>query len=362
MATPRTLEQILGYVYLTGLVKAIKTGIPDVLPSKFMSIKKDTIMDQGRYTRITGTRKVARRAEYGAPSINRELRDIGSFDVKLIHSIESIVLDVKLYQSLRAYDNYNVQNMGVQEITRQASEFRAYFDNHRMAALYSALGQGSISYDSNGNLLPTTSGSTVSVSYGLAASHINQIGGDISTSWLNPAADIPLHIRRIKFRSIKDTGYVQKYAFYGIDIPSYLAVNAQVQPYLARSPVMREKFLDTGEVPDGLFDLTWVPVYTAFYDDQAGTHQTLFGTDAITSTPEIDSVWYEWMNGTYPVPSSFQPQASLQSTVGAFSIETGMFAYGVPVSDPCTAKFVSGDTFLPIIKFPDAYFIWTVLF
>ena len=31
----KTLDQLLGYVYLTGIMQRIKTGIPDVLPSAF---------------------------------------------------------------------------------------------------------------------------------------------------------------------------------------------------------------------------------------------------------------------------------------------------------------------------------------
>ncbi|MDE2097153.1 MAG: hypothetical protein KGL39_07895 [Patescibacteria group bacterium] len=353
-----TIQQILGWVYLTGIVEAIKTGIPDVLPPEFYTIKKDTLMDQGRYTRVEGTRQTARRVNYGAPAIQRSLVNIGSYDVKLLHSYEFITLDVKTYQSLRAYDNYNVQNMGMQEIDRQALQFRAYFDNLEKACLYSMLGSGQIYFDSSGNLLPTSSGAALTVDYGLSSAHQNQLNGIISASWASPTTDIPTQIRYIQKQSAKDTGYVLENGFYGINIPSYFAVNSFAQPFLARSPVMREKFLDTGEIPDGLFGVRkWVPVYTAFYSDANGNQQEFFNVDGITFTPAVDSVWYEMMVGTYPVPTSFQPMANLQAAVNSFEIVQGLFSYGIPVHNPMTAEVFYGHTFLPVCKFPDAMYI-----
>src|SRR4029077_16841257 len=145
----KAIEQILGYVYLTGLVEQVKTGIPDFLPSEFNTLKSETIMAQGRFTPVAGTRRTSIRAEYGAPARKQALRDVGSFDVKLIHSFEHLDLDVKTYISLRNYTDYNVQNLGMQELGRQALQFRARADNHRLAAQYSMLANGAIYYDAN---------------------------------------------------------------------------------------------------------------------------------------------------------------------------------------------------------------------
>jgi hypothetical protein len=357
----KTLEQILGWVFLTGLVKSIKTGIPDVLPPEFYSITKDTLADQGRYTQVTGTRKVSRRVEYGAPAMNRNLRDVASYDVKLIHTFEMIQLNVAQYQSLRGYTNYNVQDFGQQEVERQAVEFRAYFDNLEKATLYSVLANMQIYFDGNGNLLPTSAGSIVTVNYNPDANHQNQLNGIISSSWTSPGTDIPLHIRLIQKQSAKDTGYVLENCFYGVNIPSYLAINQYAQPFLARSPAMREKFLDTGEIPQGLFGIkNWHPVYTAFFDQggpgSALSLQEFFNVDAAVFTPKIDSIWYDFMRGTYPVPTTFQPQTQLQGTVNSFEIVQGMFGYGVPIANPMTAQMFFGHTFLPVVKFPDAIF------
>lgn len=354
----KTLEQILGYVPLCGVVQAVKTGIPDVLPSEFFTTRKDVMGDSGRYTRVTGTRQTAKRVEYGAPAIKRELSAIGSYDVKLAHAFQHIDLDVKTYQSLRSYDSPEVQNLGQQEVDRQAAEFRALFDNLEKAAVYSMLSNGAIYFDSNGNLLPSSSGASLTIDYGVSANHQNQLNGIIGASWATATTDIPSDVRAIQKQSVLDTGYTIENAFYGINIPSYFAGNTSyVQPFLSRSPQMREMFLDTGEIPSGLFGVkNWIPVHTAFFNDNDGTNQSFFGDDKIVFTPAVNSTWYELLYGTYPVPKTFGPVGSLQGAMNSFELVRGMFGYATPIDNPMTARLYFGHTFLPVMKM-DCIFI-----
>jgi len=359
----KTLEQVLGYVYLCGIVEDVKTGIPDVLPPKFWANKKGTLGDQGRYTRYAGTRQTARRVEYGAPSMRRALSAVGVFDIKLMHFFEHLTLDVKLYQSLRGYDNYQPQNFGQQEVDRQAVQFRRLFDNTRLSALYSMFALGYIYFDGNGNLLPTSSGAVVTVDYGIAAANRTTLldvasATIITASWATASTDIPLHIRKIKETSVRRTGHPLKYALYGRNIPTYFASNTQVKEFFYRNPRMQDHFLTTGELPDGLFGLSWIPVQEgAFFSDQDATIQNWWDADQVTFIPEPEEMLFHWMEGTYPVPTSFQPMASLQAAKESFELKQGMFAYGVPTSNPMTAELHHGDTFLPVWTTPDAMFI-----
>lgn len=353
----KTLEQILGYVYLCGLVEDIKTGVPDVLPKEFMTTKSETLADQGRYTRYAGTRQTIRRVEYGSASFKRALSAIGSFDVKLLHSYEHIELNVKDYQSLRNYTNYQVQNMGVQEVSRQYQQFRKLLDNNRISTICSMLTKGAIYHDIDGHLLPSSSGAVSTVDYGVGANNQNQLNGIIAASWATTSTDIPAHLRALKQRSAQQTGYPLKYAFYGKNIPSYFTTNTLVQAYLSRNPQTHQQWLDTGDLPDGLFGFTWVPAYLAFFEDSGNTNRVWWGDDQVVFTPEIDSSVYELMEGTYPVPKSYQPVSNLSAAMDAFDLKHGMFGYAVPVSDPMTARCYAGDTFLPIWKVPDALYI-----
>lgn len=352
----KSLESILGYVSLTGVIKAVQTGIPDNLPKAFHTTKKDVVGDAGRYTVITGTRKTARQAMYGSAARRRELKDVASKDVKLIHTFESIQMDPLVLQRLRNYDSYDLQQLGVQEVDRQQSEFRVYFDNLRLSAMYSMLALGHIYFDSNGNLLPTSSGNAIDVDFQIPANNQNQLNGIISASWASANTDIPAQLRELKVRAAQLTGYPLKYAFYGANIPSYLTNNNYVLDYLSRNVNMAQRFLDQAELPEGLFGLQWVPVYTSFFEDADGTNQTIFGDDAVIFTPEIDATVYELMEGTYGVPTSFNAVADLAGALASIKQVRGMFSYALPIHNPLGVEMYSGDTFLPAWKVPNAIF------
>lgn len=356
----KTIQQILGYVSLTGVIQGIKTGIPDNLPPAFFNTKKTVIGNAGRYTRVTGTRQTARLAQYGAPAVQRAIKDVSDVDVKLMHTFENITMDPLLLQALRNYDNYDLQRMGVEEVDRQMAEFRMYFDNLRLSCVYSMLANGAIWFDNQGNLLPTSSGALAPISFQMNANNQGHCNGIVTSSWLLNNTDIPGQIRNLRIRAAELTGYQLKYAFYGVNIPSYMTQNNYVLDYLSRNPVKAEKWLDQAEIPDGLFGLTWVPVYTSFFQDQNGVNQSLFGTDQVIFTPEIDRAVYELMEGTYQVPSSFNASANMATALASMKTVEGMFSYAVPVHNPPTAQMFTGDTFLPTWKIPDAMFQVTV--
>jgi len=356
MAGTLSLEQVLGYVYLTGLIKNITTGIPDVLPKQFGSITKRTRGIQGRYTRVQGTRQTARLVQWGAPAERRKLKGIDAQDVKLLSLKESFFLDYLQLQTLRNYTSYDMQAPAIEEISRQQTEFAVLFDNAWLATLYSAIAAGKIWFDSGGNLLPTSSGALETIDFLMNANNQSQLNGIITQSWKAFNTDIPSQLRNLRLRARQLTGYPLKFAFYGINVPSYLTQNNYVLDFLSRSPTMREKFLDTAEIPDGLFNFTWVPVYEAFYEDFNGNNQTFFGGDVVVFTPPIDQSWYEKMEGTDGVPTTFAPAADMVTAINGIKEVQGRGSYAVQTTNPVGAEGVTFDNFLPVIKVPDSIF------
>lgn len=363
----KTIDQVLGYVTLTGLIQKVKTGIPDVLPPAFQSLTKKVLGDAGRYTQVIGTRQVAHQVERYGKAYNRTLKDVEAVDVKLIHFKEMIQLDVGTYMALRNYTNYEAQDMGAEEVARQQSEARKYFDNARLACQLSMMANGSIWFDGSGNLLPTSSGSAFTVGFNVPSGNQSQLNVDgtgniINVSWALPNSDIPKQIRTLRQKAAQQHGYPLKYAFYGVNVPSYMTQNNYVIDYLSRNPNFAQKWLDAAEVPDGLFGLTWVPVYTAFFQDSAGTNQTIFGGDTVVFTPDITRDYYELLEGTTPVPTSFNFFGDLTSTMGSFKEVQGMYSYAVPWHDPPTAQFYNGDLQIPVLKLGIATYQATVAF
>lgn len=347
----KTLEEILGWVSLTGVVRKIKTGIPDLLPPVFQrGAPKKVIGNSGRYVQVKGVRKVARLTHYGAGARKRELKAIEQKDVKLLHAFEYIQMDPLMLQWLRSYSDYTLQNMGIEEVDRQSKEFKAYFDNLDLSMNYSMLANGAIYFNEDGNLLPSSSGAEITVDFNIDSNNKNQLNGLISASWANFNTDIPLQLRNIKVQSLKDTGYELKYAFYGKNIPSYLTQNNYVLDYLARNPSYAQPFLDRAEVPDGLFGFTWVPVYASFFEDSSGTNQEFFGADAVTFTPEINDDVYDKLEGSYLVPSTFNTAANLLAAINTMKQVHGDFGYGKPSDNPLGVQLLYGTTKLNVWK------------
>jgi hypothetical protein len=291
--------------------------------------------------------------------VRRSLSPISRKDVKLCHFFEEIHLSPLVYQNLCAYNSYERQQDGIEEVSRQIQNFKQVFANARIMATMSMLFKGKIWFDDDGNLLPTSSGEFHTVDYNIPANNMNQLNGAITASWAIAATDIAGNIRNVKQASIRTTGYEVKTALYGKNIPKYFtSSNDAVKYYLARNPQKNEQFLATGEIPPGMFDIdNWIPAWKSFYEDSTATVQSFVDDDAIVFLPEVDQSQYEMMEGTFQVPKTFQPTINPASPMSDYEEIQGMFAYSVPSHNPPSATIYVGDTYLPIWKNPQSIWI-----
>lgn len=346
----KSLLQILGYVTLTGLIQKIKSGIPNPLPPKFMTTTREVIADAGRYTQVTGARRVSKLVTYGSAAVNRTLRDVAIKDVKLLHTFEVMQIPPLLMQQLRQYDDYNLQKMGMQEVARQTKEFVQLFQNMRIAVALNMLNNGVCYFDGNGNLLPTSSGAITTVSMNVDSNNQNQLNGLISSTWRNSNTNIPLIIQNIKLQALKSTGYPIEDCFYGINIPTYMTNNDYVLEYLARNPGMNAKWLDTAELPSGLFGVNWVPVYLSFFEDDNGTNQNIVNANAATFTPTVTDAWWEILEGSYTVPTTLNILTDAVAAMNSARLVHGMAGFSqMTINPPGVASYYL-DTFMAVMK------------
>lgn len=352
----KSIQEILGWVPITGMVRTTKSGIPDPLPSGFRGLTKEIVGDRARFMARTGQRRTARQTMYGADARNTQLKEISARDAVMLHSYESIRLPMLTYQTLRQPESYEKQDLAAQEIDEQTAQFAQRFDNLEIAATQMVLNTGVLYFDVDGNLLPSSSGAVLTIDFGVPANNKNQLNGIIAASWATAGTDIPLHLRNLRAQSIKDHGYPLKYAFYGVNIPSYFNANTLVQPFLIRQAEMNREVLTHNEIPQGLFGFTWIPVYESFWEDSAGTNQTIFGADAVIFTPEPTRDWWEFQQGSYLIPTSFDPTAEGSAVRSNFKSVFGRFGYGQAVRNPVTADVYYGNTFLPLAKNPNVIY------
>ncbi len=160
----KTLEQILGAENLVGVIQGIKNGIPaDILPPQFLRVTRTVEGNRATYHRVEGTRKTARQVHYGAPSTERQKKDVEEVPVNLLHSIEHENHDPTVLLNLKQIGNEQRQKLGRDEIARQVGLFNTLFENLRLASVYSIFRDGHIYFDGDGNLLNSSAGAALDV-------------------------------------------------------------------------------------------------------------------------------------------------------------------------------------------------------
>lgn len=235
-----SINDILGAPNLCGIIQSTVSGIPNPFPPGYFQVDQTVDGDTGEYKVFSGSRTNATISPYGAPSKNRQLREIGIKTVKLLHSVENIVLPVKDYVNLLNYNDLAKQKLGIDEVSRQIREARWTQDNLRISALTSMLFQTQIFYDNLGNLLPSSTGAQTTVTYGVPTGNQNQLDvwgtGNpiISTAWSNNTATIDKQIQALHQAAVELTGYELKHAFYGKNVPNYLTSNTGRVRYVNR--------------------------------------------------------------------------------------------------------------------------------
>jgi len=358
----KTLQQILGGKNLTGVIQGVAPGVPDdLLPAAFLSSTRTVEGEYGTYTKVEGTRKTARIAQYGSPSQLRQLKGLSEVSVKLIHTVESIYHKPAVLMNMTNLADDQKQRLGEQEIARRTGEFKRLFVNLRLAAVYSLLAQGAVYFDAEGNLLPDSSGAHVTVDFGVPSGNKGQLdafgGGDIISDWSSADADIHKQVAALKKAARKLTGYSIRRAFHGANILDYFLGNTKLKELINGNTSFQEDAA-SGEIPNGFLGLQWHPVDEAFYVDKDDAYQDFFDPDTVVFTPEPTPDWYELLEGTYPVPTDVGGVAGEgTAAIGSVSIEGGMFSYAVVTADPVAIKHVAGDTFLPVLKVPKSIFI-----
>ena len=382
-----TLQELLGTRNLVDRVQQIKPGLAkDLLPDAFYTRTRRCDGNYGVYVRTIGERRAARTGRYGAPSQMQETHGQSDVPVTLLHAPEHVRLNPNVLLNLKAEDSEAKQKKGIQELARALADQKQRFDNLRTLAIQSALVTGGVNANIAGQLQMTSTSALTSVDYGIPAGNKNQLnalgtGPIINTSWAAAGTSIQTQIRNIKAAARRLTGYPLKNAFFGMNVLTYLLNNTEYSTFFRHNSIAQDA-LRQGKIPDSVGDLTWHPMGEAFYlaegipsqgnvnaatqvlgsPLETGTPTQLWDPDTVVLTPDIDSSWWEVLQGTYLAPDGqWQGQAAAEILDSLLEVE-GLGAYAEMTTDPVALKCVMFDTFLPVIKVPSSVFIAKVKF
>lgn len=361
----KSLQEILGYQNLCGVITDPKGGVPDdIIPAGFFRRTRTIQGQSGHYFKVAGTRTVARQVDMAQPSPQRNKKGVTRVPFKCACLKEHLVHDPDTMTQLQSFDSPAIQKLGQQEVARQTASFRKLFGNARVSYVYSVLTKGAIYVDGDGELLYTSGGAVGTMDYSVPANNLNQLNGILAASWATVGTDIVAQIKALKVAARKLSGYPLKYAFYGSAVLGYFMKNTDMKNIIAGNPAYKMAFLNL-EIPDGFLGLTWIPCEQAFFEDSGGTNRDWWASNQVVFTPEPESSWWEVVEGTTSVPKSIgNVRSDAMGAIGDVALATGMYSYAyiMPEPDPVAIKQIAGDVWMPQLKVPAAIFIGTVQF
>lgn len=358
----KSLDSMLGYTPLLGVIETTVAGIPNPCPPQMMKRTVECVGDAGEYREVSGERRLASTSTYGSSAKAVPMREIAKRQVKLIHTFEKQPINPMDMQRLMSLNSYE-QDRGASVIAHNVKNFAKRGQNLRIATTLMTLANGVIYRDSDGVVLPTTSGedTNLRISFQVPAANQGQLNDGtttiISASWALPTTDIPTQMIALEERAARVTGYPIQCAWYGKNIAGYLKKNDFISEWLIRNPDINDSWLKApGQIPDGLLGIKrWIPCYTTnFRSENDTTINAIWGDDNVTFTPGCETAadldnWWEWLEGSFLIPNTVDIVAAA-SSLENFKTEYGMFSYGQMAHDPAGLVNYMGDTFLGALK------------
>ncbi len=362
----QNLEEIIGFENMLGMFSDPKGNVPsDFIPAAFLPGAGNTRNVFGNtavYLRSKGNRQTARLIDYGAPSKAAEIKGVDKIPITLLHTSENYTHEYTVLSALQDFTNPARQAWGISELARRNNQLRARVLNLRISCMMSLWRHGKIFFDGDGDLLHTSSNQVVTVDSGIDTDTNTGTCKDIdgnairSADWSTAGTKIAAQVKTVKQTAMRRTGYPIEIAWYGADILDHLLGNTQLKQVIQGNPTIATQFA-AGEIPNGFLGLNWVPIYPAFFEDADGTLRDWFPDDFVVFTPAPSAEWFEWVLGTYAIPTSTQVTDTPMAAAAAMREVFGMFSYAKVLDDPPGIKQVGGDTMLPTLKVPDAIFI-----
>ena len=124
-----TIEQILAYRNLTGVIMAVKSGIPTIAPDSFYRPGRSMSGNKGEYYRITGTRQTAQLVQFGAPSVRRNLRNVEDIPFTMFHTFQNQQWPMNLMIAITKMSELEQDQKGRQQAEYQTREFKREIAN-----------------------------------------------------------------------------------------------------------------------------------------------------------------------------------------------------------------------------------------
>lgn len=383
----QTLMDFFAGQRMTLLAQAatVKSGVPRILPPAFYAPGATRpFNDKVQWPAVTWGRGGATVIARGSPPrvINQGATDWRF--ATILNMAEEMAIDFEFMQAL-ASDWAPVKENALMELNRRMLMFNQRFETTRTNMVHSLFANGKVWVGSDGQILGSSSGAAITMDPSVATGNQLTYNGSGSTynigDWSAAGTDIQSKLRALQETNVQTNGYILNTIIYGSNIPSYLAQNTTIAAYAARDGTFRTALLYNGkepagfinnEIPQGFLGFNWIPGRMAYsvkqsdQNDTGGTVTQTFAAKSLTIIPEVESGWYEAVEGGTQVPNGVAgatqivPNATMQQLSAMFSVAYGKYSYGVAKSYPTVGQsMVQGDVFGPVLKVPGTFYYGT---
>lgn len=349
----KTLDQILGYTQMTGVISNPAGGIPDTgLDPAWLNTTEPIDGDTAQWTNVYGERAAATIVSRESPARQVNKKGLGITTAKCITSFESVAHKMNLIAALRNLNDPAAQQRAEQIVDAQTVEFRRRFENLRKSAVYSMLRYGAVYFDGDGNLLSSSSGAVVSVDFKIPAGQQGTCGGLVSADWDVAGTSITQQLINIR-KAAAQLGVKLTTAYYGSAIRDYFLGNTAIKAMMTSDSALSSA-LRQGTIPS-FCELEWKPIYDAS-TEIAGTMTDWFPEDYVILTATPTREWYAIQEGSFEMPMDNTIGADANDMLSGFKTVYGMGSYAERSTNPPGIVHYAFDTFLPALKNP-AY-VW----
>jgi len=357
---------------MSQLVKTmtVETGIKRYLPSELWKKSAGKVVgDKVVYKRYIGEQSAAAIVSFNSPAIAYTPPPADKAEAVALGSCESLTIDPDTFYALNSNVPF-VQENAREKVITDIANFKARMEilqTDAVASVFANAGKIYIGNDSTSGqqaILGNSSGAALTIDFGVPAGNqftkSSTYGGVTIGNWSGNTTDIPAAIKALKYYAISQGQPEPTTVLYGQSIPAYLMNNAlALQTFLSRQPELNRQFMITGEIPNGVLDMKWVPAWKQIrvrrnQQTNARTVAQWFPTNQITLIPDLTANEYEFYEAGRAVPKSIgEVTADWTQAMGLFEIVQGYFAYAKAFCwDPPGASIVNGWFGLPTLKNP----------
>jgi hypothetical protein len=344
---------------------AVKPRLARPFPAAFYNMGTKVYGTAVKYDLVNGSRESAKITNPDSPSQVAQGIQTDSRKVVAIGSREHFVVGMDLIQALQ-WPGDMVRANAQMELERQVKAFVDRFMNIETNAVHSALVRGKIDVGSDGSIQASTSSPVRTIDYtGATGTQLTKdgAGGTFNIGdWSDASTDIVTKVKDLKRYILKTYGWELTDVYHGINVGANLAKNSAFREYLSRHESYRNQFVSAGEIAPGTLGLRWHAVDTAT-TVTGGSATSWAGDNFLAFSPDpSDTGWYEGFVAGLPAPSGLTSEAEIKSamlspeTLGAaFPVKYGVHSYTIYNADPISAKIVTSNFSLGVIKAPNVF-------